>query len=235
MQWTVDTLGRRLKGFRNLAIAVGLVILLSLVASIGLRSWRPLCGLSVVIPLCGAFWCRDATRVARWQARVLNLWCEDRLDLDVLAQTLLVTPGVPHQLLRGMLDALPTRSKGFARMTPDPREATTRTMQALDRCQWDKTALATSAYTFGVASLAGVILARSYLPLAGCLLIPLLLGVFHLATGLRLWHWHRRIVALLRLGEDRCEFAETARRLDWGPIPPRQKERWLAALAEGSP
>jgi hypothetical protein len=233
MQWTVDALGRRLKGFRNLALAVSLVILLSLVGAIGLWSWRPLCGLSVVIPLCGAFWCRDATRVARWQARVLDLWCEDRLDLDVLAQTLLVTPGVPHQLVRGMLEALPTRSKGFARMTPDQREATTRTMQALDRCRWDKTALATSAYSIGVASLAGVILARSYLPLAGCLLISPLLGLFHLAADLRLRHWHRRIVSLLRPGEDRRKFAETAQRLDWGPFPPRQKERWLAALAEG--
>jgi len=165
--------------------------------------------------------------------RVLNLWCEDRLDLDVLAQTLLVTPGIPHHLLRGMLDALPTRSRGFARMTSDLRKATARTMRALDRCQWDKTALTTSAYSVGLASLAWEILAQSYLPLAGCVLIPPLLGLFHLAADLRLRHWHRRIVSLLRPGEDRREFAETARRLDWGPIPPRQKERWLAALAEG--
>ena len=83
MQWTADALGRRLVRFRNLTITVGIVILVSLVASIALRSWRPLLGLLVLVPLCGVFWCRDATWVGRWQGRILALWCEGRLDRAV--------------------------------------------------------------------------------------------------------------------------------------------------------
>jgi hypothetical protein len=230
MQWGVDAFGRRFVRFRNLVITFGLVVLLSLVASITLRSWRPLLGLLAVVPLCGVFWCRDMTRVCRWQTRILQLWCEDQLDLDVFTETLLSTPGVPHNLIGSDLDTLPTRSNGFPRMAPELRKAIALTIQALNRCQWDKTALVTLAYSVGLASLACSALTWSFRPIVGCLLIPTLLGAFHVSAGLRLRHLHGRIVPLGAQGLDACEFANTAQRLDWGPISPRSKQRWLEVV-----
>src|SRR5262249_38668256 len=138
MQWTVEALGRRLIGFRNLAIAVMLGVLLGPAASIGAWSWRPLLGWFPLAPLCGAFWWRDAIRVGRWQERILEAWCQGRLDLDVLAETLGLTPGLPHPLLHGMIETLPTRSRGFPRMDPGLREATALTIRIFNRCHRDR-------------------------------------------------------------------------------------------------
>jgi hypothetical protein len=231
MQWTVDALGHRLVGFRNLVLTIGLVVLVSMVAAIVLRSWLPLLGLFVVVTLCGVYWCRDETQVGRWQGRILDLWHEDKLDLDVLAETLLLTPGLPHRLLGGMLDGLPTRSRGFPRITPDLRTATALTMQTINRCHWDWTALATLAHSVVLASLAWAVLAGSFRPILGLVLAPLVLGLSSVSADFRLRRWYRRILPLIRAGLDRREFAELARRLDWGPILPRTKERWIEIVA----
>jgi hypothetical protein len=233
MHWTVEALGRRLAGLRGLAFALGLVVLLSCVASIGFRSWRPLCGLFLAIPLCGASWCRDATRIDRWQGRIFGPWCEGRLDLDVLAETLLLTPGLPTPLLRGMLETLPTRSRGFPRLMPDLRHATGMTIRALNHCHRDRTATATLAYAVVWVSLAWSLHVRSLLPIAGGFLIVPLLGVSQLAALVHLRRWRRQIGALVREGLDPREFAAVARRLDWGRIPSRTRERWLQAALMG--
>src|SRR5262249_54534225 len=155
--------------------------------------------------------------VNRWQQDILNMWVQDLLDPDVFSETILLTPGVPHQLLRGMLEALPTRSKGFPPMAPELREATALTMQALNRCRWDRTALATLVYSLALASLAGSALGWSYRPIAGLFLIPPLLGLFPIWATFRLRHWQRRLAPLVEQGLDRGEFIEVARRLDWRP------------------
>jgi hypothetical protein len=233
MHLTFDVLRHRLLRFRGLLIAVGLLILLSLGAAIACRSWRPLLGLSLLVTLCGAFCCLDVTRVGRWQDQILGLWDQDRLDLDVFAETVSTLPGVPQDLLRGMFETLPTRKRGFARVARAAREAVARTMQALNRCQRDRTALVTLAYTLAGASLACAAFTGSWLPMVGCLTVLPLAGLIHASTALRLRRWHQTILRLVPHEPDRRELAEIVRRLEWGPIPSRQKEKWLESLVQG--
>ena len=165
---TYQVLTDRLLRYKILFIAVGLVIFFSLVGSVVCRSWLPLLGLLAPIMLCGVFFCCDMIRVNRWQEQILAMWTQDRLDLDVFSETVLSTPGVPQNLLRGMLDSLPTRKKGFASMEPVTRNATARTIQVLNRCHLDRTAIVTLAFSVGMASLAWTTVAWSCRPITGC-------------------------------------------------------------------
>lgn len=228
------TLRDRLFRFRILCIAGGLISLLCLIGSVIFGIWMILAGALALFTLCGLFNCRDLTRVNRWQQDILNLWVQDRLELDAFSKTILPTPGVSQGILHGMLNALPTRSRGFPPMAPNLRNATALSMRILNRCMNDRMALVTLAYSTAVGSLAWAASTWSSQPVAGCLLVPLVLGVLPVSTDLRLRHWRRQIPPLVRQGVDRREFVEVARRLDWGPIPSWKKDRWLEALIKES-
>jgi hypothetical protein len=108
-------------------------------------------------------------------------------------------------------------------------------MQALNHCQRDRTALVTLVYSLALLSLIWSDLAQSIRPLAASLLIVPLLGAWVLATAFRLRHWHHRIAPLVEQGLDRRQFAAVARQLDWRPIRPRTKERWLEGVVNEPP
>jgi hypothetical protein len=91
----------------------------------------------------------------------------------------------------------------------------------------------TLVYCLAGTSLLASDLTGSYRPIAGAFLIVPLLVLAHLATVRHLRRWQRRIVSLVDHGLDAGEFANVARRLDWGPIPARMKERWLEAVVNG--
>jgi Phage tail baseplate hub (GPD) len=92
---TTYNLGRRLVSLRKLAIAVGMIFLVAMVVSVALRFWQPLVGLLSVVPLCGVFWCRDTTRVGRWQELILGLWSEELAGPRCPARHPLIDPWPP--------------------------------------------------------------------------------------------------------------------------------------------
>jgi hypothetical protein len=232
MDLTLRTLTDRLLLFRICCIAVGLVILLSLIGSVAYKIWLVLCGALALFALGGLFYCCDLARIKSWQQRILNLWVHDRLDLDAFSVTMSLTRNASQGLLRIMLSGLPTRSRGFSPMASNLRNATALTMRTLDWCRWDRMALLTLVFSIVLGSLAWAASTSSWRPVEGCLLVLLLLGVLPVSTDRRLRHWHRQIAPLLQQGVDRRDFAEVARRLDWGPIPSWQKDRWLQVVAQ---
>ena len=229
---TLRTLTDRRLQFRIRRLAVGLLIVLSLIGSVAYRGWLAPWGVLALFALCGLFHCRDLARVNRWQQRILGLWVRGRLDLDAFSVTMSLACNAPPAMLHAMLASLPSRTRGFPPMATNLRDPIALTMRTLNRCQWDRVALMTLVYAVGLGSLAWAATASSFQPVGGCLLALPLLGVLPLATDRRLRHWHRQVAPLFRQGVDRGDFVEVARRLDWGMIPSWQKDQWLGAAAQ---
>jgi hypothetical protein len=231
MDSTIRTLTGSLLQSRLHRIVVGLVILISLIGSLAYGIRLVLWGAPALFVVVGSFHCRDLQRIKSWQQSILDLWVRDRLDLDVFSYTMSLNRKAPQDLLRVMLSRLPTRSRGFSPMATNLRSATAQTMRTLEWCKWDRVALLALGYSIASGSLAWAASASSLQPIAGCLLVLLLLGALPLSTDRRLRHWHRRIAPLVLEGVDRRQFAEVARQLDWGPIPSWQKDRWIEVVA----
>jgi hypothetical protein len=240
MDITLRTLSERLLWLSILGVAMGLVILLSLIGSVVYGIWTILWGILALFAMCALFICGDLTRLNRWEQNILNLWVQDRLDLDNFSKMISRISraprgfplGISQALLGSMLSTLPTETKGFVRMTTDLRNLTALTMWTLNLCKLDRMALVTLAYSVALTSLAWAVTIWSCRPLVGCLPVPFLLDALPVLTGLRLRHWHQRIALLAQQRVDRRNFADVARKLDWGPIASWKKDSCLEALVK---
>jgi len=235
LQLTKHTIDARAARFRNLVVAVVAVVGACLLGAAVLVSWKPLLGVLLLVTLVGAFLWADDRLVDDWRRKITGLWVHQGLDLDIFARAMRGIPIFPPRVLLGMLRTLPTKETGIsaAGLTPPLRQAVGEALSTISRCHADRTALATLAYTAGLASLAWAAIIGSWVPVAGCLLALPLLGLSHASTSLRLRSWQWQVRQILPEETDRRSFAAIARQLDWGSIPSPRKEKWLDSLAQG--
>jgi hypothetical protein len=229
LRLTKQTIETRSARFRDLVVLVVGLAAACLVCTLVLRSWEPLLGLLLLVPLAGVFVWRDASLVNDWRRGIAELWIHDRLELEIFSTAVRGIPIFPSGMLGGMLAILPTKERGVgtAAFSRAMREALAGALELIGRCQRDQTALSTLAYTIGLTSLALALLRHSWMPLAGLLLlVPIRSLGFRIAV-LRFRPWWRRVRELLPRECERSAFIEAAGRLDWEPIPAATKRRLL--------
>jgi hypothetical protein len=226
---TKQTMEKRAARFRDLVVGVVGLVLLCLLCALFFLSWKPLLGTLLLVPLSGAYLCRDISLVNDWQRGITGLWVHGGLDLDTFATAIRGIPYLPPRMLGGMLDALPTKERGIAGalLTPPLREALAGILDVIGRCQWDGTFLATLGYATGLGSAALAMLQHSWMPLAGLLLVFPIQGAGLWIVTLRFRNMWRRIRTLLAGESDVVAIMNAAGCLDWDPIPPRMKQKLL--------
>jgi hypothetical protein len=232
LRLTERTIEARSARFRDLIVGLVVVAVVSLVCALVCRSWKPLLGLYLLVPLSGGFMWSDAALVDGWRRRIAALWRRDGLNLDIFSTAVRGMPIFPPRTLGGMLAVLPTTERGItaAALSSPMREALAGTMDTIGHCQGDRTALATLAHTIGLASLSSALLLPSWLPMVGLLLIPPIRGAGHGIAVLRFRRRWRRVRELLPGDGERRALVEAAARLDWNPIPATTKQKLLGSL-----
>ena len=107
---TTRTLNSRIKRYKILIISIGVAVLGSIIWAIVWRSWSPLLGFVIIIPLCGLFFSGDAMLVNKWQVQILDLWTHDELDIGLFIDTISQVKMFPKDTLQSMLRTLPERT-----------------------------------------------------------------------------------------------------------------------------
>jgi hypothetical protein len=177
---TLQTIENRTRLYRNLVVCVAIISIASILLSIILLSWVPLCGLVLLPPLTGAFLFLDSRQVRRWQARVIEMW-RSGLILKEFEGTITGFRHVPPHTLNGMLSTLPKDSGQFRRdrATEEEKAFWAEKIDALGRRQEWETLIGAAALTLAIASLIGVA-AFSYI-----MFIPFAAGLTALLIVLR--------------------------------------------------
>jgi hypothetical protein len=234
MSLTEHALRLRLKCYRNLVICVLVAAFLTLLWTAIQSSWLPLFGFLLFVPLTGAFLCVDSLLVHRWRQKLLQMWVDEQMDVDIFCETLCIIRVLPEQTLQGMLSTLPTQKKLQISEDVDPlvRMPLAETLQAINACESDRTLLASISITAGLASVALAAVLLSWLPLLGLLLVIPFFGLGAGINRLRLWCWKRKVLALLQEEPQLKNFVELAARLDWQPIAAKRKTRLLGDLMD---
>ncbi|MBA2669753.1 MAG: hypothetical protein H0U67_05220 [Gemmatimonadetes bacterium] len=185
---TTGLIKRRARHFRNLVVAVVLVVLGAVVGSVAARSLLPLAAVSVLLPLCAAFLVADERLLARWRAEVLAAWTRRDIDLAALRAAVRAHPTLPKETTEGMLMTLPSVGELTAEqalMTPT-REALAATIRAGHREHADSLLLGALASAVVVGVLLAVVWTRVWILLPG-------LAILTAGPALSLWMRRRRL------------------------------------------
>jgi len=104
---TADAIVRRGRLFRNLVIVVVLIGLVSVVWAAVARSATALCGVLLILPSCGVFFCLDMMAVNAWRHRILEAWSRREVDLSAFRSAIRASPAFPRDTTESMLAMLP--------------------------------------------------------------------------------------------------------------------------------
>jgi hypothetical protein len=223
---TTRTIDRRAFHYRNLVVLLVLVVVVCVVWAGVTWSGLPLLGLLLLLPLCGGFLLLDCCLVDRWRERVLRMWTEEDLDLEIFARSIASIRMLPPGTLGAMLATLPTGDH-----TPAMKHAVAVTLTAIHRGESDRTSFGILAYAAGATAVAAAVLSGSWMPLAGVLLVVPLFAMARVVRAARWRGWHRALVAVQReQGLEPANFVEVSAKLDWGSIPAEEKQRLLHSL-----
>ena len=230
MEATRSAVTRRARRYRNLAMAVALGLLGTVLAAALLRSAQPLWALSLLPMMVMGFHLADAQTLRRWRVPALRHWVRGELRLDLLRHTLRQVPNMPPQTLEGMLATLPA----------DPgAEFSLPARAALAQAQEELAGVATRQLCARAVAwpllCSGAALTSWHLPAAGLALAALAL----LISALARWHGRKQLArcraGLARaLAEAGCDSAgaESCRALlATSGLPARLGHRWSAGPA----
>jgi hypothetical protein len=107
---TLRTIEDRAKLYRNLVVAMSIVLLASLVLAVFSRQWLALSGLVIIVPLTGGFLFLDSHLVLQWRGGILDMARLRGLDLAMFAKTISGFRQLPPDSLKAMLATLPVGS-----------------------------------------------------------------------------------------------------------------------------
>jgi hypothetical protein len=103
---TFRTIERRAKLYRLVIVLVAAIPLSAVLAAAISRSWIPLIGLVLVIPVTGLFHLLDGRHVRLWRREIVELTAASALDLARFTKALSSMRMVPQQTVQGMLASL---------------------------------------------------------------------------------------------------------------------------------
>jgi hypothetical protein len=228
---TLEVIHERARRYRNLVVGVSLIGLLLPVLALTTWSAVPLLGLLTLVPLFGLFLLLDYRQLGQWQSRLLALWLNHGLRLDIYSKTMKSHPHLPGATLGAMLDTLPRHTP--PNDGPDGQNAR-RAISSIQRSMHAHRA--SSLLVFLCAEIIAVVALAMAVYLASPAPLLLLLVIPALWTARRVWERarvrsSRRAIADLLGGQAALStFPELVGQLDWRGVSARTQRRWMATL-----
>lgn len=71
------------------------------------KSWQPLAGFLLLVPMCGAYSFLDLWILAQWRSRLITSWIQRELDFNAYRKAMSAHPQLPQPTLQSMLATLP--------------------------------------------------------------------------------------------------------------------------------
>jgi hypothetical protein len=167
---TLKTIEGRARLYRKIVVCVSVTFVAALILAAGLRSWQPLVGLILLVPVSGAFLAIDSRKVRSWQTSMLQMWRVRGLDLGEFERLIAKLGHVPVHTVRGMLMVLPMQNaKSMNRQCSDAqKESISNSLQLAVRANEHKTLLTSAALTIFVSCLVAVAVWRSEINAVSC-------------------------------------------------------------------
>lgn len=173
---TTAVVEQRARTFRNQIVAVVVTVALMIAWALVTRSFVPLAGVSVLLPICGAFLLVDSHLVEGWRAELLQSWTTGVLDLGPYRAAIRANPALPKATVEGMLATLPSGGTltSEREISPAARQAIADRLLAKHHAERAALAAKTAAGTLA-ASLTVVAMAmRRWEPLLGLVVVPMI-------------------------------------------------------------
>lgn len=230
LELTIQTLGRRGRGYRFLVIAVVVIIILITIACLIAGSVRPLAGLLYLVLACSLYFCWDASVLTQWRTALFASWSALQIDFAALRQGLSMNAALPQLAVAGMLDTLPFAADAGTerKLTVPTRVALQSTVLAIHACRSDGLVLHCIAHALVATAVVVAVGVHRWSPLLAGASIVLLLLSRRIATRRRVNALSSRLQSLRQQPDfDAQGYVQLATGLDWSPIPSQQKLRLL--------
>jgi len=229
---TTQTIDLRAAFHRNLVIAVVVLVLVSILSAGIKMTWCPLLGILLLAPVCSFFFLWDTHTLNHWQKKILKMWQQNNLDINVFSQVIATMPVLPQQTLQGMVNTLPTADNlpDSINITPNYRTAVATTLNTITKYQKNLILNFTLACFLVTISLIYAVIQRSWLPLISLIfIIPLFQAGKRLSLiGLRKL---KKIIKKEKKDNfDLNQFIKIADKLDWEPLSEKNKKAFLNSL-----
>ncbi len=227
---TTSTIDCRARRYRNAIVVVVITSLVSIIWAIVTFSWKPLCGLLLLVPIVGWFLYLDGKHLHQWQQGVLYQWYNDDVSPYVLALGLKSIPTLPEITLESMLALLPTDDK-LSTSSRGMRRAVSKTLSFIYRYQERHTVTRLLVLTSCLLTAVASYFMSSLWILLGVLAVVPIMLLRLVFTEVAFRHWRSQIQALQKEHNLNISlFIEAARDLNWNSVPEEKISNWLAAL-----
>jgi len=235
---TTSAIDQRVRYYRNLIVAVVVVILGFVVWAVFAWAWRPLLGCFFLFPICGVYFFLDGQLLQSWRAQLLEPWCKRELDFLVFQPAIEAVPGLPPESLRSMLATLPFSDSWLVEhdLSSSTRKAIAIVRTLLHASRSDVLMSKTLSVTLIVGALVLLTTLWRWEPLLGILFGFLF---FWLRPVWRSWRV-KRCREDLRVAQnhpdfDQAQFQAFLSPLSWSPLSEREKEKLLNAFLHSQP
>ena len=160
IEMTIGTIEDRGQHYRNLAVAVTIVWIGSILEGVVYRQWTALTGLILLVPLIGGFLYMDSRRIRHWRAEILKKQLMQGLDLVMFRKTISGFRYLPSDSLETMLSTLSAEEKICYLQTGIPHVKSDEFDKRARKKEW-RILRRTSLLTLGLVFLAGAVAYRS--------------------------------------------------------------------------
>ena len=168
---TIKTIERRAKYYRNLIIAVLLVLFCTLVWAIISGRFATLAVCVFLFPLGHGYFLADALLLHSWRKRLLRAWIEQDFNLQLFGRAMSELPQLPQNTLQAMLDSLPAVATTEQYMSIATREAITIAIQSEHANQMENLAIRTIAFILAAGCVSIAAFTGQTRPLFGLFLL----------------------------------------------------------------
>ena len=230
---TARTIERRARYFRNQVVIV--VTISALVVIAAMVSWSPsaLWGFFLLVPACGLFFYADNRALNEWRFQQLAAWNMRDIDFAAFRESICANPALPKATTVGMLMTLPSVGDiaSEQRISSNTREAIAAVITALYACRSDVLAFKVASYVVVTGSVIAAAGLETWHPLLGIFAVMPLPVLLKWARVCRLRNTCRNTLAVHgRPDFDPGQYRESVDLLDWAPISPLEKAKYLATV-----
>jgi hypothetical protein len=233
---TITTIDTRARYFRNLVVAVVVLTLAFIGWAAVSRTFSPLAGLLLLLPLCGLFFFLDAKLLNDWRSQLFDAWLRKDIEFRDFCEAASAIPMLPKDTLQRMLTTLPLTGDLPAeqRIFSSTREATAALATAMHNRESDVMALKATGFAIATGSPITAMALWMWQPILG-------ITVLALFPFMRKWLRHRRLRALReRTAAARAKPAfsnakcgELIANLPWDPISTAENDAFLSSSSVG--
>jgi hypothetical protein len=230
---TTQTIDRRAKHYRNLIVVVTFVSLGSILWAGIVRSWSPLAGIFLLVPLCGLYFFFDEKLLNQWRHELFAQWEKGKLDFRALYDAVTSISTLPKNSVESMLETLPSVGDLVTEqsISSSTRHAIAAVVTAIHACRSDHVAFKAAGYSIAGGVLIAAVVFWMWQPILGLFALSLVLLLRRWVKIQRLKGAKEKIIKAQQEPEFNLEkFLEIVSKIHWSPISASEKETFLTTL-----